>query len=113
LLAMRAPVKVASHVPRRNNRRATHQARCPGSAVDVDFAAVPVLPWSASGTARVVLGPDGVDPAATHPVAHQFDKIRPQRRPLIGAQLATWPQRIHLVAEQQLGAVDVADPDQY
>jgi len=90
-----------------------HTKRCPGSAVDVDLAAMPVLPWSASGADRVVLGPDGVDPAATHPVTHQSDKIRPQRRPLIGAQLAAWPQRIQLVTEQQLGAVGVAHSDRY
>jgi hypothetical protein len=55
----------------------------------------------------------GVDPTATHAVSHQFGEVCPQRSPLISAQIAARQQRIQLMAEPQLCAVDVADSDQY
>ena len=100
-------------MPHGCDRRATHEARVARAAVDIDLAAVPILAWSAAGKYRIVLWPYGVDSTATNSVAHQPDEIRPQLLPLIEAQLTARLERIKLVAEQHLGAVHVANPDQY
>src|SRR6185437_4816685 len=75
LLATRAPVEVAPHVPRSAHRCATHQARFSGATVDVDLAAVPILTRSTVHRNRVMLRTDRIDPATTHPVVHQPDEI--------------------------------------
>lgn len=62
-------------MPRGDDLAATHQARCSGAAVHVDLSAVPVLSGSAAHADRVVLRSDGIDPPATHTVAHQPDEI--------------------------------------
>ncbi len=74
---------------------------------------MPVLARSAACAHRIVLRAHGIDPATTHSVAHQRDEVRPQLLPLIGVQLTARLKWIKLVAEQHLGAVDVADPDRY
>jgi hypothetical protein len=112
-LALRAPVQVAPCVAGGDDCGVAYQARRASPAVDVDLPAMPVLAWQTSHPYRIMLWPDGVDPAAAHPVAHQLDKIRPQRRPLISMQLVARLQRIQLVAKQQLSPVNVANSDQY
>ena len=62
-------------MPRGDDFGATHQTRRPSPAVDIDLAAMPVLPRSASHPNWVVLRPDGIDPATTHPVTHQINEV--------------------------------------
>ena len=62
-------------MPHSDDGRAAHQAGSSGTAVDVDLSTVPVLPGCAAHANRVVLRPNGVDPATTHALAHQLDEI--------------------------------------
>ncbi len=100
-------------MPHSGDRSATHQARRSGAAVDVDLAAMPVSARCTAGARRIVLGTHGVDPAETHSLAHQSDQVCPQLLPVMDAQLMARFERIKLVAEQYLRAVDIADAGRY
>jgi hypothetical protein len=62
-------------MPRGDDLGTTHQTRRTGPTVDIDLAAMPVLPRSTSHRHWIVFRPDGINPATTHPLAHQLDKV--------------------------------------
>lgn len=75
LLATRTPIQVAPGVPRGDDVGSAHQTWRTGPAVDVDLTAMPILTRRSSHHHRVMLRTDCIDPAMTHPIAHQLDEI--------------------------------------
>src|SRR3954464_11650508 len=107
---MSTPEEVAPLELRGPYGAAAHVARHPGAAVDVDLAAVVVPARRTAHRLGRVLGPDGVDPAGPPPLVHEPDEVVPHPLPLADAQRAAGSVGVDPVPEEQLGAVDVADP---
>ena len=112
-LTSRTPEQISSRQLAGADPGAADQARLPGTAVDVDLAAVVVHPRRAAHRLGRVLGrtvsirpvrtPSSISSTRSSHIARNW----PTRRVLAG------PQRVDPVPEQDLGAVDVADAGEH
>ena len=111
-LAPGAPKQVAPvHQPHPHGRGA-HQTRLPGPPVDIHLSAVGIDAGCTPHRRRLMLGPNGVDPADRHTAAHESHQVSPYRRPLGKTQLAALHERVDSMSIEHLGPIDVANPRQ-
>jgi hypothetical protein len=85
-------------------------ARLAVPAVDVDLSPVVVLAGRPPHGLWRVPAPDGVDPVRPDTLGHELDEVGPDRLELAAPERPPRPQWVDALAEEDLRAVDVADP---